>query len=57
MTSTAQRPLSDFINVGARFLRSVNLEKDYLGAQRNGDYILTPTARQVLSRVAEIHLR
>jgi hypothetical protein len=47
-------PLSDFIQVGARFLRSVNLEKDYVGGQqRNGDYILTPNARQVLNRVAE----
>jgi len=45
--------LCDFIQVGARFLRSVNLEKDYAGAQRNGDYIVTPNARQVLNRVAE----
>lgn len=45
--------LSDFIQVGARFLRSVNLEKDYAGGQRNGDYIVTPNARQVLTRVAE----
>ena len=45
--------LSDFIQVGARFLRSVNLEKDYAGGQRNGDYIVTPNARQVLNRVAE----
>ena len=45
--------LSDFVQVGARFLRSVNLEKDYAGGQRNGDYIVTPNARQVLNRVAE----
>jgi hypothetical protein len=53
MKSDSPQPLSDFIQVGARFLRSVNLEKDYAGGQRNGDYIITPTARQVLSRVAE----
>lgn len=46
-------PLSDFIQVGARFLRSINLEKDYAGGQRNGDYIVTPNARQILNRVAE----
>lgn len=45
--------LSEFLQVGARFLRSVNLEKDYTGGQRNGDYIVTPNARQVLNRVAE----
>lgn len=53
MKPASPQPLSQFIQVGARFLRSVNLEKDYLGGQRNGDYIVTPTARQVLSRVAE----
>jgi hypothetical protein len=46
-------PLSDYIQVGTRFLRSVNLEKDYTGGQRNGDYIVTPNARQVLTRVTE----
>jgi hypothetical protein len=53
MTPTTPPPLSDFIQVGARFLRSINLEKDYAGGQRNGDYIVTPNARQVLNRVAE----
>lgn len=52
-SSTNQPPLSDFIQVGSRFLRSVNLEKDYAVGQRNGDYIVTPNARQVLTRVAE----
>lgn len=46
-------PLSDYFQIGARFLRSVNLEKDYAVGQRNGDYIVTPNARQVLTRVAE----
>lgn len=53
MKPASSQPLSNFIQVGARFLRSVNLEKDYSGGQRNGDYILTPTARQTLGRVAE----
>jgi hypothetical protein len=53
MKSAIPPPLSDFIQVGARFQRSVNLEKDYVGGQRNGDYIVTPNARQVLNRVAE----
>jgi len=53
MKPFSDQPLSDFIQVGARFLRSVSLEKDYAGDQDNGDYIVTPTARQVLHRVAE----
>lgn len=53
MKPATQAPLSDFIQVGARFLRSVNLEKDYASGQQNGDYIVTPNARQVLARVAE----
>ena len=53
MKPASSQPLSDFIYVGTHFLRSVNIEKDYAGDQRNGDYILTPTARQVLGRVAE----
>ena len=53
MKTATLPPLSDFVQVGARFLRSVNLEKDYAGGQRNGDYIVTPNARQVLTRVAE----
>jgi hypothetical protein len=53
MKSANPPPLSDFIQVGARFQRSVNLEQDYVGGQRNGDYIVTPNARQVLNRVAE----
>jgi hypothetical protein len=51
--SAPRQTLADYIQVRARFLRSVNLEKDFGGAQRNGDYIITPTARQVLNRVAE----
>lgn len=53
MKAASAPPLSDFIQVGSRYLRSVNLEKDYAGGQRNGDYIVTPNARQVLNRVAE----
>jgi hypothetical protein len=48
-----QHTLSDYIDVGRRFLRSVNLEKDYSGADLNGDYIITPTARDVLHRLSE----
>ena len=51
--SPKQHTLSEHIEVGRRFLRSVNLEKDYSGADINGDYIVTPTARDALHRLAE----
>lgn len=52
MTTNAQ-PIGEYIEVGRRFRRSVNIEKDYRGALQNGDYIVTPTAREVLHRLAE----
>jgi len=45
--------LSELVEIGTRFLRSVNLEKDYAAASQNGDYIITPTARQILHRLSE----
>ena len=48
-----ERALSDCIEIRQRFLRSVNLEKDYEADSQNGDYILTPTAIQILRRVAD----
>lgn len=45
--------LADCIVVPSRFLRSMNLEKDYGSARANGGYIVTPNARAVLRRVAE----
>ena len=53
MKPASPQLLSDFIQVSNRFLRSVNLEKDYLNGRQNGDYIVTATARQVLGRVSE----
>jgi len=49
----SQQTLSDFIEIGRRFLRSVNLEKDCATDAQNGDYIITPTGRQILRRLAE----
>jgi hypothetical protein len=49
----SERKLSDCIEIRRQFLRSVNLEKDYKSNSQNGDYIITPTARQILRRVTE----
>ena len=51
MTSSAQ--LFDCIEIKQRFMRSVHLERDYRANTQNGDYIVTPTTRQILRRVAE----
>lgn len=51
--SASERKLSDCIVIRRQFLRSVNLEKDYQSNSQNGDYIITPSARQILRRVAE----
>ncbi|MDD5678847.1 MAG: hypothetical protein PHW60_12795 [Kiritimatiellae bacterium] len=51
--SSSERKLSECIEIRRQFLRSVNLEKDYQNNSQNGDYIITPTARQILRRVAE----
>ena len=45
--------LSDCIEIGGRFLRSVNLEKDFPADSQNGEYVVTPTARQILSQLAD----
>ncbi len=51
MTSVTQ--LSDCIEIRQRFMRSVHLERDCRTNVQNGDYIITPTSRQILHRVAE----
>lgn len=52
MTASA-KPIADFLEVKARFKRSVHLEKDYSSSSQNGDYIVTPTARESLRRLVE----
>ena len=52
MTASAML-LSECVEVRGRFRRSVHLEKDFLAASQNGDYIVTPTARDALRRLAE----
>lgn len=52
MTDT--RPtLADCIGIRTRFLRSINLEKDYRSASSGNDYIVTPTCVDILRRVSE----
>ncbi len=51
--STSPRPISDYIEVGRRFRRSINLEKDYRSALQNGDYLITPTALEAIYRFKE----
>ena len=51
--STSARPISEYLEVGRRFRRSVNIEKDYRGTLQNGEYIATPTALGALHRLAE----
>ncbi len=51
---TAERTtLADCIEIGGRFLRSVNLEKDFAADMPNGEYVVTPTARQILGQLAD----
>ncbi len=52
MTSSI-RLLSDCVDIKRQFLRSVNLEKDCQADRGSGNYIITPTARQILRRLAE----
>ncbi len=52
MTSPSQS-IADFLEIQGRFRRSIHLEKDSRGASPNGEYILTPTARKILRRLAE----
>jgi hypothetical protein len=45
--------LSEYVEVRGRFRRSIHLEKDFIAASQNGDYIVTPVARDALRRLAE----
>ena len=45
-------PLSDIFKVKGRFQRSVHLERDFYTENALDGYILTVTAREMLSRVA-----
>lgn len=45
--------LSDYVEVRGRFRRSTNLEKDFAAAYQNGEYLITPMARETLRRLAE----
>lgn len=45
--------LSEFIEIGRHFQRSVNLEKDYNNHSGSDEYVITRTARQILSRISE----
>lgn len=44
-------PISEDPEVDRRFRRSAHLEKDYGRTAQNGDYIITPTAREVMYRL------
>lgn len=48
-----QQMLSECIGIRPRFLRSVNLQKDCAVDTQNDGYIVTPTGRQILHRLAE----
>lgn len=52
MTSSI-RPLAECLEVRGRFKRSVLLEKDYDASSQDGEYIVTPTAREALRRLSE----
>ncbi len=47
------KTISDYVEVRGRFKRSTNLEKDFAAAYQNGEYIITPMAREALRRLAE----
>jgi len=51
--TTNMKTLSDYVEVRGRFRRSTNLEKDFAAAYQNGEYIITPMAREALRRLAE----
>ena len=44
-------PLSDLFHVRGRFRRSVHLERDFYRENAIDGYVLTATAREMLSRV------
>lgn len=51
--SAAKRLIADCLDVTGRFRRSAHLEKDYSNFSQNGEYIITPTTREALRRLAE----
>ena len=50
--ATVSTPLIDLVDVGRRFQRSVNLERDAGTRDALQDYLVTPAAHQALSQVA-----
>lgn len=52
-TARAQGTIADYLEIAGQFRRSANLEKDYRGGTQNGEYILTPTALESVSRLKE----
>lgn len=52
-TSRVQSAIADYIEIAGQFRRSAHLEKDYRGESQNGEYILTPTALESVSRLKE----
>ena len=51
--SRPSKTLAEHLTIARRFVRSVHLEKDFAAASQNGDYIVTPTARAALWRLAD----
>ena len=51
--SKQEQYLSEHVEIRRQFLRSVNLEKDYQENRNDGNYIVTPSSRQILRRLAE----
>lgn len=45
------RPISSFIRIRPRFMRSVHLERDIMDPDSSKGYILTPTAEQAFERI------
>ncbi len=48
----AGTPLADLVGVGRRFLRSVNLERDFYTPDALAGYVLTPSAFSTLERLS-----
>jgi len=48
----AQIPLADIARIRTRYLRSVNIERDFYGTETPDDYILTPASLVSLERIA-----
>ena len=52
MASTRQPPLSDYVEVGRRFQRSVNLERDLENRSALQGYLLTPAVRRAMQQIS-----